>query len=67
MVRMRTRLDVCAALLITTGVCNWTIPIPNNPAVTGLHFFVQGLVLDVGVNPAGLVASNAGAGIVGTH
>jgi hypothetical protein len=60
-------LDLSFLLAGQNGVCNWTIPIPNNPAVTGSHFFVQGLVLDVGVNPAGLVASNAGAGIVGTH
>jgi hypothetical protein len=60
-------LDLTFVLTSQNGVCTWTIPIPNNPAATGFHFFVQGLVLDVGANPAGIVASNAGAGIVGTH
>ena len=60
-------LDLSFVLASQNGVCNWTIQIPNNPALTGLQFYVQGLVLDIGVNPAGLVASNAGAALVGTH
>jgi hypothetical protein len=60
-------LDLSFLLTSQNGACTWTIPIANNPALAGLQFFVQGLVLDIGVNPAGLVASNAGAGLVGTH
>jgi len=57
------------SLLLTgqNGVCDWTIAIPNNPAIAGLPFYVQGFVSDIGVNPAGLVATNAGAGVIGTH
>ena len=60
-------LDLSFVLASQSGVCDWTIPIPNNPSITGFQFFVQGFVLDPGVNPAGLVASNAGAAVVGTH
>ncbi|HZN38537.1 MAG TPA: hypothetical protein VFD82_07015 [Planctomycetota bacterium] len=60
-------LDLTFLLAGQNGVCNWTIPIPSDPALTGLRFFVQGLGQDIGANPAGIVASNAGAGLVGTH
>jgi hypothetical protein len=60
-------LDLSFVLTGQNGTCTWTIPIPNNQGLTGLPFYVQGLVLDIGVNPAGLIATNAGAGYVGTH
>ena len=47
------------------GNATWTIPIPNRLDFAGGVFYVQGMVLDPGVNPAGAVISNAGEVRVG--
>ncbi|HEX6812624.1 MAG TPA: hypothetical protein VF384_13440 [Planctomycetota bacterium] len=60
-------LDLSFVLTGQNGACPWTIAIPSVPALSGLQFYVQGLVLDVGVNPMGFVATNAGAGLVGSR
>lgn len=41
------------------GIARWTAPIPNDVGLIGARFFNQFLLLDPGVNPLGVVASNA--------
>ncbi|HEX6812620.1 MAG TPA: hypothetical protein VF384_13420 [Planctomycetota bacterium] len=60
-------LDFWFALTGQDTVCNWTIGIPNEPSLAGFQFYVQGLALDIGTNPAGVTASNAAAARLGTH
>jgi hypothetical protein len=40
------------------------VAVPNNPALSGLNIFAQGLVLDPGVNAAGAVVSSAGQAVL---
>lgn len=64
----RLPVQIGPGLLIgQNGECNWTIPIPNNPTITGSLFYVQGFVADIGINPAGVVVSNGGAVLIGSH
>jgi hypothetical protein len=46
------------------GVATLTLPIPNDPTLDGLEFFNQALVVDLGVNPAGVTVSNGGRGVI---
>jgi hypothetical protein len=41
-----------------------TLPVPNDPTLDGLEFFNQALVVDLGVNPAGVTVSNGGRGVI---
>lgn len=48
-----------------SGVKAWRIPIPFQPAIDGVSFYLQGGVLTLGFNPGGLVFTNALAATVG--
>jgi hypothetical protein len=52
-------------MAVSAGTAQVSLGLPDAPHLAGLPFFVQGLVLDPPVNPLGLVATNAGAGILG--
>lgn len=60
---------VSADLLLSApasgGAAAWSIPIPAQLAVVGVDLYAQGLSLDFGWNPAGLVPANALRGLVG--
>lgn len=51
---------------ITNGTASWTIPIPNDATLNGGTFYVQGIVLEPGVNTFGAVVTNAGSGRMGS-
>ncbi|MBZ0214430.1 MAG: hypothetical protein K8H99_11565 [Nitrospirae bacterium] len=59
--------DIAATLPMATssGTARVTFVLPNTPNVVGLQFFCQGLVFDPAANSAGLISTNAGAGIIG--
>lgn len=44
----------------------WSLQVPNSGALIGLHFYSQGLSLDVAANAAGITVSNAARGKLGT-
>ena len=41
------------------GIATLSLPIPNNPAYSGIVMYAQSAPLTVGFNPAGVLASNA--------
>jgi len=43
-----------------------TLPLPPDPALAGLLFHVQALVVDLGANPLGAVLSEAATALIGT-
>lgn len=47
------------------GTVQWSGFIPNEASLVGCAFFNQCLVLDPGVNPLGIVSSDAGASVIG--
>lgn len=47
------------------GIAVWNWVLPANPRLVGTPFFNQGGSIEAGTNPAGLVVSNAGAGVIG--
>jgi len=49
----------------TAGEANWVFTVPATPSLAGFAFFQQGIALVPGANPAGLVFTNGGHGIVG--
>lgn len=51
-------------VLLGAGSTTWGLPIPSQPSLVSLSFFVQGLVLDPGVNAFGATVTNAGAATV---
>jgi len=57
--------DVPSFVPIAAGHATLAWPLPNDPGLVDMRFFHQGLVIDPGVNPMGVIVSNAGAGIVG--
>jgi hypothetical protein len=59
--------DIGTSLPNLQGYAAWTLPLPNDAALIGLQFFNQGLVLDPGANPLGVVATNGGAGTIGAR
>ena len=56
-----------AGLPTTGGTASMALGIPSSLPLEGMHFFVQGVVLDVGVNPANLTVSNAADGTIGSR
>ena len=50
---------------VTAGRAYLTRALPNHPSLIGIHFFNQGLVLDLGINPLGATTSNAVANVIG--
>lgn len=57
--------DLLLAAPATNGVAAWSISIPAQAAILGIELFAQGLSLDIGWNPAGLVSANALRGLIG--
>jgi hypothetical protein len=49
------------------GTASWFLAVPDSPAFVGTHFYVQGAVVDFGINPANLILSNAGEALVGAR
>jgi hypothetical protein len=50
------------------GVLAWSLPgavIPANTALIGSKFYNQAIIVDPQANPAGLVATNGGEGVIG--
>lgn len=47
-----------------SGDASWPLSLPYQPAVLGLMFHQQGMVLDPAANALGLTASNSGSGLV---
>jgi hypothetical protein len=56
--------DALLSLLNWGGQAAWAITVPLSPSLRGLRFFNQVAVLDT-QNAFGMVASNAGTGLVG--
>lgn len=57
--------DLLLSAPATNGAAAWSIPIPAQTALIGVSLYAQGLALDIGWNPAGLVPANALRGLVG--
>lgn len=57
--------DATSLLLGAGNTANWTFPVPNNGALSGLTLFQQVLVLDAAANAGGFVTSNAAAFQIG--
>lgn len=56
-----------ATLSSAGGAAAWPFGIPSSLPLEGAHFFVQGVVLDVGVNAASLTVTNAADGTIGSR
>lgn len=56
-----------AGLSTSGGTASLLFPIPSSLPLEGMHFFVQGVVLDLGVNPAGMTVTNAGDATIGSR
>ncbi len=57
--------DAAALVVGQNGWATYRLPIPNWPALVGVHFHNQAIVLDPGANAAGAVASDAAEGVIG--
>lgn len=57
--------DALALLGAANGRASWPLTVPAQGALLGLSFHQQALVPDPGANLAGLLASNAGRGVLG--
>ncbi len=51
-------------LLLGSSSITWALPIPASPELASLSFFVQGMVLDAGVNAFGATVTNGGAATI---
>lgn len=56
---LRVSPDATNFLFGAGATATWNLNLPNSPALLGLTFLSQGLVLDPAANPAGLVTSDA--------
>jgi hypothetical protein len=63
----RASLDVMSAWLVSGSTHPYTLPLPNDPAIIGVHVYTQALVLQPGVNPllGGVITSNGIDGMLG--
>jgi Galactose oxidase, central domain len=52
-------------LVTNSGNAAWHLPIPNQLALAGVHFFAQAAALDPGANPLGATVSNGGSCQIG--
>ena len=59
--------DLVIALANASGSARWNTTLCACPELLGGRFYNQALVLDPGVNPAGLVLSNAAVGVIGAR
>jgi len=48
----------------TPTTATWTLPIPSAVGLVGFNFYQQAFALDLSANPAGIIGSNAGHGVV---
>jgi hypothetical protein len=58
-------LDALVFVPVVNGRATLSWSLPNSANLIGAYFWNQALVVDPGVNPAGAVVANAGAGLVG--
>ncbi|MCA8953446.1 MAG: PKD domain-containing protein [Planctomycetes bacterium] len=58
--------DANVLMLGAGGSAQFTLALPNNPTFAGIHYYMQTLVLDPGVNAQGAVVSDAIALLTGT-
>ena len=56
-----------AGLSTSGGTASLLLIIPSSLPLEGMHFFVQGVVLDLGVNPAGMTVTNGADGTIGSR
>jgi len=59
--------DISETLVNAGGTVNWDIAIPNQLYLLNVHFYTQCVVTVPSVNPASLIVSNAGHGVIGTQ
>jgi hypothetical protein len=59
--------ELVQVLTHTSGVAQWTLPIPNLYVLVGQSFFVQGVILDRLTNPLGAITSDAAEATIGVH
>jgi hypothetical protein len=52
-------------LVVGTQTATWSVTLPATASLAGLEFFNQAFSLDPATNSLGLVASNAGRGVIG--
>ncbi|MFN9947200.1 MAG: hypothetical protein ACK56S_10160 [Planctomycetota bacterium] len=57
--------DVLLVAPAPNGAAAWSVQLPANAGLVGVQLYAQGLSLDLGWNPAGLVSSNAVDGLAG--
>lgn len=57
--------DAFRTLVNVAGTATWEIEIPNNSFLIGLPIYVQGAVIDFGINPANIVVTNAVEAVIG--
>lgn len=63
--RIYVRPDLLQILPASGGTAVWHWNTPNVPSLFGKTLYQQGLALDPTANAAGMIVSNAGAGVVG--
>jgi hypothetical protein len=63
--RAYTSSEVLQLVPVSAGLAQWTLPIPAQEQLLGVHLYMQGLAIDPGVNSAGLTVSNAVAAVIG--
>jgi hypothetical protein len=51
--------ELVVPLPVVNGTGTWTVQVTGGPQLVGQRFFAQGIWLEPGANPAGLVLSNA--------
>jgi hypothetical protein len=59
--------NIIEAYLVGGVTAAWQLPIPANPALSGVLVFTQGGLLQNGVNPLGLLTTNAVKLTIGTQ
>lgn len=60
-----TDVAVTLPMLNTGGTATLALPIPASPNFAGGAFYLQGLFSNLAANPAGLLTTNAAAGVIG--
>ncbi len=60
-------IDVAFPVSTFGGAAEWSVEVPIDPNLLGKHFYTQGLIQDIGVNPSGAVVTNAAEGVIGVR
>ncbi|MBK8100689.1 MAG: hypothetical protein IPK26_26675 [Planctomycetes bacterium] len=58
-------LGVSVPIAVASGAATWTLAIPNQTALFGVSFLSQAATFAPGANAAGVLFSNAAAGVIG--